>query len=64
VRTGSGTITPIWGRSASARACPRAFTVRALAGLVHVCGLLKRGHAGRATEAVRLYEDWEPRIID
>jgi len=29
-----------------------------------VCGLLKRGHAGRATEAVRLYEDWEPRIID
>lgn len=41
-----------------------AFTVRALAGLVRVYGLLKREHAGRATDAVRLYEDWEPRIID
>jgi uncharacterized protein (DUF2235 family) len=40
-----------------------AFTVRALAGLVHICGLSRREHAGRATEAVRLYEDAEARII-
>jgi uncharacterized protein (DUF2235 family) len=40
-----------------------AFTVRALAGLLHVCGLLRREHAGRAPDAVRLYEDAEARII-
>jgi uncharacterized protein (DUF2235 family) len=40
-----------------------AFTVRALAGLLHVCGLLRREHAGRAPAAVRLYEDAEARII-
>ena len=40
-----------------------AFTVRALAGLVHVCGVLRREHAGRVADAVRLYEDAEARII-
>jgi uncharacterized protein (DUF2235 family) len=39
-----------------------AFTVRALAGLVHVCGLLRPGNIGRAPDAVRLYEGSEERI--
>lgn len=41
-----------------------AFTVRALAGLVHVCGLVQREHAGRAAEALRLYEGSEFRITE
>jgi uncharacterized protein (DUF2235 family) len=40
-----------------------AFTVRALAGLVHVCGLLRREHIDKAADAVRLYEGSERRII-
>jgi uncharacterized protein (DUF2235 family) len=41
-----------------------AFTVRALAGLVHVCGLLRRENINQATEAVRLYEGSEDRIVE
>jgi uncharacterized protein (DUF2235 family) len=40
-----------------------AFTVRALAGLVHVCGLLRHDQIRRTSEAVRLYEGSEQRII-
>ena len=40
-----------------------AFTVRALAGLIHVCGLLKPRHIGLAADAVHLYEGSERRII-
>jgi uncharacterized protein (DUF2235 family) len=41
-----------------------AFTVRALAGMIHVCGLVRREHAGRAADAIRLYEGSESRIIE
>lgn len=41
-----------------------AFTVRALAGMIHVCGLLRREQRQRAAEVVRLYEGSERRIID
>ena len=40
-----------------------AFTVRALAGLVHVCGLLRHDQIRRTSEAVQLYEGSEERII-
>jgi uncharacterized protein (DUF2235 family) len=40
-----------------------AFTVRALAGLVHVCGLLRLEHIELAPDAVHLYEGSEERII-
>ena len=40
-----------------------AFTVRALAGLVHVCGLLRKEHIDLAADAVHLYEGSEERII-
>ena len=40
-----------------------AFTVRALAGLVHVCGLLRPENISQASEAVRLYEGSEDRIV-
>ena len=40
-----------------------AFTVRALAGLVHVCGLLERKNISQAPDAVRLYEGSEDRIV-
>jgi uncharacterized protein (DUF2235 family) len=39
-----------------------AFTVRALAGLVHVCGLLRRQQIRRTAEAVALYAGSEARI--
>lgn len=40
-----------------------AFTARALAGLVHVCGLVRREHVDLAETAVRLYERSEHRIV-
>ena len=40
-----------------------AFTVRALAGLVHVCGLLPLGNLRQAPDAVQLYEGSEDRIV-
>lgn len=40
-----------------------AFTVRALAGLVHVCGLVRQEHIDLAADAVHLYEGSEERII-
>ena len=40
-----------------------AFTVRALAGLVHVCGLLRHDQIRLTSEAVQLYEGSEERII-
>jgi uncharacterized protein (DUF2235 family) len=39
-----------------------AFTVRALAGMIHVCGLLKRGEPVAAADVVRLYRGSEGRI--
>ena len=39
-----------------------AFTVRALAGMIHVCGLLKRGEPVAAADVVRLYRGSERRI--
>lgn len=39
-----------------------AFTVRALAGVIHVCGLLRPAAIGLAAHAVRLYEGSEARI--
>ena len=41
-----------------------AFTVRALAGMVHVCGLLRRENISQARRAVQLYEGSEARIIE
>ena len=41
-----------------------AFTVRALAGLVHVCGLLRHDRIRYTSEAVQLYEGSEQRIIE
>jgi uncharacterized protein (DUF2235 family) len=40
-----------------------ASTVRALAGLVHVCGLLRREHIDLSPDVVHLYEGSEKRII-
>ena len=40
-----------------------AFTVRALAGMVHVCGLLRRENISQAPQAVHLYEGSEARIV-
>ena len=40
-----------------------AFTVRALAGLIHVCGLLQSDKISQAQDAVRLYEGSEDRIV-
>jgi len=40
-----------------------AFTVRALAGLIHVSGLVRREHIALAPDAVHLYEGSEERII-
>ena len=41
-----------------------AFTVRALAGMLHVCGLLRRENITQARRAVQLYEGSEARIIE
>jgi uncharacterized protein (DUF2235 family) len=41
-----------------------AFTVRALAGMVHVCGLLRRENISQAPHAVHLYEGSEARIVE
>jgi uncharacterized protein (DUF2235 family) len=41
-----------------------AFTVRALAGMVHVCGLLRHENLIQAPRAVQLYEGSEARIVE